>query len=121
MDLRDLDPSSPFLAQLKEDTGPVVLVNSFVVPDGAMEEVLACWQADAGYLKGCPGFISAQLHRGTGGSRLLVNVAVWESTAALAQAFADPDFQTKAHQYPDGLVSYPHVLERVAVEGVCVA
>jgi heme-degrading monooxygenase HmoA len=121
MKIGDLDPSSPFMAQLHEKTGPIVLINTFIVPDGKMDEVLANWKDDAAFMKGCPGYISTQLHRGTGNSRLLVNVAVWQSTEALFAAFSDPDFQEKAHRYPDGVEAYPHILERVSVEGVCVA
>jgi hypothetical protein len=50
-----------------------------------------------------------------------VNVAVWESARALGEAFRSPEFQQRAARYPDAAVAAPHVFERVAVPGVCVA
>ncbi|WP_059008576.1 antibiotic biosynthesis monooxygenase family protein [Streptomyces specialis] len=121
MQLDSLDPSTPLPAQLAEKTGPIVLVNTFVVPEGKTDEVIAAFRADAAFLKSRPGFLSAQLHRGTAGSNLLLNVAVWESTEALADAFADPAFHRSAHQFPEGVRILPHVYEKIAVPGVCVA
>jgi len=119
--IENLDESTPFLAQLQETTGPIVLCNTFVVPEGTIEAVMKAWHDDAGFMKAQPGFISAQLHRGTGGSRVLVNLSVWESTESLRNAFSSPEFQSKAKSYPDGLVVHPHILQKVAIEGVCVA
>lgn len=116
-----LDPSTPFETQLKAGTGPVVLVNTFFVPEGEAEKVLELWQDDALYMKRQPGYISAQLHRGVGGSNLLANVAVWESTEALVNAFTSEEFQAKHNVYPEGIVMYPHVFTKIAVDGVCVA
>ncbi|WP_326599916.1 antibiotic biosynthesis monooxygenase family protein [Streptomyces sp. NBC_01803] len=121
MQLESLDPSTPLPAQLQEKTGPIVLVNTFVVPEGKMDEMIAVFQADAAFLRTRPGFLSAQLHRGTAGSNLLLNVAVWESTEALAGAFNDPEFHRGAHRFPEGVRVLPHVYERIAVPGVCVA
>ena len=68
-----------------------------------------------------PGFISAQLHRGIGGSRVFVNYAVWESTAHFKRAFTNPEFQSKLGQYPPSAVASPHLFSKVAVPGMCVA
>ncbi|MEU9058956.1 antibiotic biosynthesis monooxygenase family protein [Streptomyces sp. NPDC048430] len=95
-------------------------MNTFIAPDGKVDEVLEAWKRDAAYFQKQPGYISAQLHRGTGGSRMLVNVAVWESVALLRAAFSAEEFQKARSNYPDGSVSYPHVLQKVAVEGICV-
>jgi heme-degrading monooxygenase HmoA len=120
--LDDLDPSTPFQAQLlTQDQGPVVLVNTFVVPTGGMETFLELWQETAKYMKRCPGHVSTQLHRGIAGSNALVNVSVWESAQTLRQAHANPEFRDKIKGYPDGTVSSPHLFQKVAVEGVCVA
>ncbi|NVI86438.1 antibiotic biosynthesis monooxygenase [Actinomadura sp. BRA 177] len=62
-----------------------------------------------------PGFVSLQMHKGTADSRLLMNVAVWESTEALATAFGRPEFQRMAAESPDDIVSYPHIFERIDV------
>jgi quinol monooxygenase YgiN len=119
--LTDLDPAAPFRAQLAEDTGPVVLVNTFVAPEGRVDDVVAVWAEDAAYFRSRPGYISAQLHRGVGASRVLVNVAVWESAQHLRDAFSDPQFQRHSERYPDGTVATPHLLHKVAVPGICVA
>lgn len=121
MELESLDPHTPFEAQLAEDTGPVVVVNTFIVPEGLMDEVIKIWQEDSSFMKAQPGYISAQLHRGVGGSNLLMNVAVWESAQALGRAFADPAFHAQVHQYPAGVRILPHVYRKVAVPGVCTA
>ncbi|WP_059008585.1 antibiotic biosynthesis monooxygenase family protein [Streptomyces specialis] len=120
-EVRHLDPATPMPAQLQEKTGPVVLVNTFFVPREAMDEFLTLWGADAAVMKAQPGFISTQMHRGTAGSQLLVNIAVWESTEALARAHANPEFRKATAKLPDGVIAHPHVFEKIAVEGVCVA
>lgn len=115
----DLDPTTSFMSQLREETGPIVLVNTFFVPREKTEEFLACWREDAAFMKSCPGFISAQLHRGTAGSQLAVNIATWESTEALARAHSNPEFRARSSKHPDGVVVYPHVYQKIAVEGIC--
>ena len=119
--LTDLDPAAPFVAQLAEDTGPVVLVNTFVAPEGRVDDVVAVWAEDAAYFRSRPGCVSAQLHRGVGDSRVLVNTAVWESARHLRAAFSDPQFQRHSERYPDGTVGTPHLLRKVVVPGICVA
>ncbi|WP_171166017.1 antibiotic biosynthesis monooxygenase family protein [Streptomyces sp. I05A-00742] len=121
MKLQDHDPTTPFLAQLQERTGPVTLVNTFVVPEEAAERFEKTWREDAGFMKAQPGFISTQLYRGTAGSRLWLNVAVWESTDALRAAFGRPEFQQARAKYSDAITAAPHVYTKVAVEGICVA
>lgn len=120
--INDLDPSTPFQSQLRtNEKGPVVLVNTFVVPAGGMEKFLERWQDTATYMKHCAGHVSTQLHRGIEGSNALVNVSVWESAQALLQAHDNPEFREKVKGYPEGTVSSPHLFQRIAVEGVCVA
>ncbi|MER5785575.1 antibiotic biosynthesis monooxygenase family protein [Streptomyces mobaraensis] len=121
MRLQDQDPTTPFPVQLKERTGPITLVNTFVVPEEHAERFERTWREDAGLMKAQPGFISTQLHRGTGGSRLWLNIAVWESTEALHAAFSRPEFQRARAAYPDGITASPHIYTKVAVEGICVA
>ncbi|QLJ06535.1 hypothetical protein HZZ00_28230 [Streptomyces sp. NEAU-sy36] len=55
------------------------------------------------------------MHRGTAGSRLLMNIAVWESTEALATALGSPEVQRMAADFPDDIVSYPHIFEPIDV------
>lgn len=51
-------------------------------------------------MKTKPGFISAQLFRGIGGSRIFTNVAVWESAGRLHAAFGTPEFARHKQRYP---------------------
>ncbi|HEY3506230.1 MAG TPA: antibiotic biosynthesis monooxygenase family protein [Actinocatenispora sp.] len=119
--LASLDPTTPMFAQFKEKTGPIVLANTFVVPTDRSEAFLDQWTKQAEYMKAQPGFVSLQMHRGTAGSQLFLNVAVWESTEALARALANPQFQSMSAEVPDDIQSYPHIFEKIAVEGVCEA
>ncbi|MEV3860871.1 antibiotic biosynthesis monooxygenase family protein [Streptomyces sp. NPDC050095] len=114
-DLQSLDPNTPMFAQFKEETGPVVLANTFVVPKARTESFLALFRRQAEFMRVQPGFVSLQLHQGTAGSELLMNVAVWESTEALAAAFGNPEFQRVAAEFGDDIVSYPHIFERIDV------
>ena len=72
-------------------------------------------------MKQQPGFISTQLHRALGESPTYLNYAVWESTAAFRAAFTNPDFQAKLSDYPSSAIASPHLFQKVAVPGICVA
>ncbi|MEU8707970.1 antibiotic biosynthesis monooxygenase family protein [Streptomyces sp. NPDC048565] len=113
--LQSLDPQTPMFAQFKEETGPIVLANTFFVPKEATEAFLPLFRRQAEFMKAQPGFISLRMHKGTAGSQLLMNVAVWESTEALATAFGSPEFQRMAGEFPDDVVSYPHIFEQIDV------
>ena len=119
--LAQMDPRVTFAEQLGQETGPVVLVNTFTVAPEDAELLLAVWAEDAAYMKRQPGFISTQMHRGTAGSATFVNVAVWESAAALRAAFFSPEFQAQVARYPESATTSPHLFEQVAVPGICVA
>lgn len=112
-ELRNLDPGTPLFAQFRQETGPVVLTNTFVVPEERTEEFLTLFRRQAAFMKAQPGFVSLRMHRGTAGSRLLMNVAVWESSGALAAAFGRPEFQRLAAESPADVVSYPHLYEEI--------
>ncbi|MGW1224091.1 antibiotic biosynthesis monooxygenase family protein [Streptomyces sp. NPDC001478] len=112
-ELRNLDPSTPLFAQFTEETGRVVLANTFVVPRERDEEFLVLFRRQAAFMSAQPGFVSLRMHRGTADSRLLMNVAVWESTEALATAFGRPEFQRMAAESPAEVVSYPHLYEEI--------
>ena len=116
----EMDKHVTLVDQLAREIGPVILVNTFqVAPDDA-DALLDAWASDAAYLKGRPGFISTQLHRGVGGSSTFLNVAVWESVQAFRAAFGDPAFQEGFARYPDTTVASPHLFQKVAVPGICV-
>ena len=119
--LREMDEHTTFMQQLQEDTGPIVLINEFNVASEDVETFLGVWADDAAFMKQQPGFISTQLHRGTAGSSTFVNVAVWESSRALGQAFSSPEFRERTARYPESAVAAPHVFQKVAVPGICVA
>jgi heme-degrading monooxygenase HmoA len=119
--LREMDERITYIQQLQENGGPVVLINQFNVAPEDAERLLEAWADDAAFMKQQPGFISTQLHRGTAGSSTFMNVAVWESARALGEAFGSPEFQERAARYPESAVVAPHVFQRVAVPGICVA
>jgi heme-degrading monooxygenase HmoA len=121
MQLREMDEQITYMQQLQEEGGPVVLMNQFNVAPDDVERFLEVWAADAAFMKQQPGFISTQLHRGTAGSTTFVNVAVWESPRALGEAFRSEEFQQRVAEYPENAVAAPHVFEKVAVPGICVA
>lgn len=113
--LQSLDPDTPMFAQFKEETGPIVLANTFFVPKERTEEFTTLFRRQAEFMKAQPGFLSMQMHKGTAGSQLLMNVAVWESTEALATALGNPEFQHMAAESPGDVVSYPHIFEQIDV------
>jgi heme-degrading monooxygenase HmoA len=65
-------------------------------------------------MKHQPGYISAQLHRGIGGSGVFINVAVWESLDAFRRALTRFRATT-----PAGVVASAHLFRRVAVSDIC--
>lgn len=119
--LRPLDPRFPIERQLTIEAVPVVLINVFTLDKADEAMFLKIWQDDAPLIKGQPGFISTQLHRAIGDSPTYLNYAVWESTAAFQAAFTNPDFQSKLSAYPSSAIAAPHLFQKVAVPGICVA
>ncbi len=118
--LKEMDERVPLRDQMAQDVGPVTLINTFTVEPEELDQLLRAWAADAALMKAQPGFISTQLHRGIGGSSVLVNVAVWESVGAFRRAFSNPAFQAKLGDYPPSTVGSPHLFTKVAVPGICV-
>ncbi|MGH8887456.1 MAG: antibiotic biosynthesis monooxygenase family protein [Egibacteraceae bacterium] len=117
--LRELDERVTYREQLEQEAAPVVLINEFhTAPDDA-DRLVEVWADDAAFMKQQPGYICTQLYRGIAGSTTFVNVAVWESAAALRDAFAKPEFQQRMTRYPAGTVASPHVFTKVAVSGIC--
>jgi heme-degrading monooxygenase HmoA len=121
MKLREMDDRITYAQQLHHDDGPVILINQFNLAPRDAERFLQVWADDAAFMKQQPGFISTQLHRGTAGSTIFINVAVWESARALGRAFGSPEFQARAARYPDSTTAAPHVFTKVAVPGICTA
>jgi hypothetical protein len=61
------------------------------------------------------------MHRAIGESPAYFNDAVWESTADFRAAFMHPEFRAKMPAYPSSAAAAPHLFQKVAVSGVCVA
>jgi heme-degrading monooxygenase HmoA len=119
--MRPLDPAFPIDRQIAVEAAPVVLVNVFTLDRADEEAFLAAWTDDAAFMKRQPGFISTQLHRAVGDSPTYLNYAVWETTAAFRAAFTHPEFRAKLTAYPASAVASPHLFQKVAVPGICVA
>jgi heme-degrading monooxygenase HmoA len=116
-----LDPAFPIQCQLEVEATPVVLVNVFTLDRADEQTFLKAWQDDATFMKRQPGFISTQLHRAIGDSPTYLNYAVWESTAHFKAAFTHPEFIAALSHYPASAVARPHLFQKVAAPGICVA
>ena len=121
MFIRPLDPAFPIERQVAIDASPVVLMNVFTLEKADESSFLKVWQDDAEFMKRQPGFISTQLHRALGESPTYLNYAVWESSAHFRAAFAHPEFRAKVSAYPSSAAATPHLFQKVAVPGICVA
>lgn len=117
----EMDQTVTLAEQLQDEGGPVVLVNTFVVPPADAEGLLAAWRADAEVMARQPGFVSTQLHRGIAGSGVFLNYAVWDSVAHFRAAFANPEFRARLSDYPESATASPHLFRKVAVPGICAA
>lgn len=121
MKFREMDPHVSMSDQLTTDVAPVILINEFNVEPSEADALIAAWADDAAFFKAQPGFISAQLHRGIRGSGVFLNYAVWESARHFREAFGKPELRSKLDRYPSSTVASPHLFEKVAVPGICVA
>ena len=120
LSIQEMDDRVSIRDQLAQENGPVILINTFTVPPEDADALLEAWTSDAQYMKQKPGFISTQLHRGVAGSSVFVNYAVWESVEAFRGAFTDPQFRAGLARYPETAGTTPHLVQKVAVPGVCV-
>ena len=64
----EMDENVTLKAQLEEDVGSVILLNKFTVKTKDVDQFLKVFATTTEMFKRQPGFISAQLHRGIGGS-----------------------------------------------------
>lgn len=119
--LKALDQTFPIEAQMGVDQSPVVLVNLFEVDASDEDALMRAWEADANWMKRQPGYISTQLHRAVGGSRLFLNYAVWESVAHFRAAFSHPEFASALVRYPSSAVAAPHLFRKLSVANICTA
>ncbi|SCB61096.1 Heme-degrading monooxygenase HmoA [Rhizobium aethiopicum] len=119
--IRPLDPAFPIDRQIGLEASPVVLINLFTLDVADEPKFLEVWQDDAAFMKRQPGFISTQLHRALGENPTYFNCAVWESNAHFRAAFVHPEFRAKTSVYPSSAIASPHLFQKVAVAGICVA
>lgn len=119
LQIKALDPTCPIQHQLGEEQSPAILVNVFEVDAQDEDALLRAWEGDAKWMKQQPGYISTQLHRAVGASRLYLNYAVWESVAHFRAAFTHPDFASALAHYPSSAVAAPHLFHKVAVANLC--
>lgn len=119
--IRPMDPAFPIERQIALDAFPVVLINLFTLEKADEQVFLQAWQADAAFMKRQPGLIATQLHRAIGESPTYLNYAVWESTESFRAAFNHPEFRASLAAYPSSSVASPHLFQKVAVSGICVA
>jgi Antibiotic biosynthesis monooxygenase len=75
----EMDKNVTLKSQLEEDVGPVVLLNKFTVNPEDVDKFLKVFADTTKMFRKQPGFISAQLHRGIGGSSTFFNYVIWES------------------------------------------
>ena len=117
--LIEKDEKVTLFEQMDSKVGPVILINKFNVKEEQVQEFLEAWADDAKYFKQQSGFISAQLHRGIGGSCVFLNYAIWESSEHLKRAFNTPEVKSRLDRYPSTVVASPHLFKKVAVPGIC--
>ena len=118
--LIEMDDSVTLQQQMTTEADPVILINKFTVKPEEADQLIDAWARDAAFLKLQPGFISAQLHRGIGGSSVFINVAVWQSVADFRHAFNQPEFRKSLEAYPPSTIASPHLFQKIAVPNICV-
>jgi heme-degrading monooxygenase HmoA len=116
----EMDECVTLSTQLEAKERSVILINKFNVVPEDTDLLVKAWSADAEFFKRQPGFISAQLHRGIGGSCVFLNYAIWESTEQFKNAFGSHEFKSRLGAYPSNTVVSPHLFKRIAVRGICV-
>lgn len=115
-----MDENVKILEQMEQDVAPVILINKFSMKAEDVDEFLRTWASGAAIMKRQPGYISAQLHHGIGGSSVFLNYAVWESTEHFKKASNNPEFKASLEELPASVVASPHLFKKVAVPGICV-
>ena len=76
---------------------------------------LAGWGFGHATLNGKPLYDNYEMHP------TYLNYAVWESTAAFRDAFGHPEFRTRLSAYLPSAVASPHLFQKIAAPGICVA
>jgi heme-degrading monooxygenase HmoA len=116
----EMDEDVTLKSQLEEDVGSVILLNKFTVKLEDVDQFLKLFAATTEMFKQQPGFISAQLHRGIGGSSTIFNYVIWDSAEHFKLAFNRPVFRSSMADLLPNTVMSPHLFKKVAVPGICV-
>src|SRR5215471_1804349 len=96
----EMDARSTLAAQMEQDVGPVILINTFTVNADETPRLLKAWSADAAWMKQQPGFISTQLHRGIAGSCVFLNYAVWGRRRPSGRPLHSPSSRRRSRSTP---------------------
>ena len=117
----EMDPTFALTEQFADkSTTPTILINVFDVDPKDHEAFKKAWAEDAAFFARQPGYISTQLHQGIGDSRMFVNYAVFENTAAFAATNKQPEFGPLRGVYPDSATAHPHLFKRLHIPLICV-
>lgn len=81
------------------DTSPVTVINAFEVPAAAADQFVSEWESDKELFQRQSGFLGGTLYRNLDpeGPFCFVNVARWESEAALMAARSPIEQQQSDH------------------------
>ena len=115
----EMDERVKLAEQMKENVAPVILINKFNVKAEEVDDFIRTWTNQAQIMKRQPGFISAQLHHGVGGSSVFLNYAIWESTEHFRKAANNQEIQSSLDKLPSNTVALPHLFKKVAIPGIC--
>jgi heme-degrading monooxygenase HmoA len=115
----DIDVAHPFQEQLDAQVGPIVLTNTFTIPEGQMDAAIQVWRQTALYAKVCPGYLSTQLHRGVANSNVLINYAIWESAQELRDCLHSEEFKVIVREFPAGTECRAQVSQKIRIDGAC--
>jgi heme-degrading monooxygenase HmoA len=119
--LQPLIEDIPIERQPEIDAGPIVLINYFTLDRADEDAFLTAWMADAAFMRKQPGLISTQLHRAIGDVPTYLNYAIWETTTQYRAAFTDTEFRATLNNYPASVRAFPHLFQKIAIPGACVA
>ena len=77
---------------------PMVLINSFEVPEADAETFIAAWQQARDYLATQPGYVDTALHQAVtpGADFQFVNIARWRTAEDFMSAIQSPGFRQAA-------------------------
>ncbi|MEU3010144.1 hypothetical protein [Nocardia asteroides] len=100
IDFFELCPKLPFTSQLAATDGPFTLFDIVIAPRWGTDTAIAAWYETTQFMRQRAGLLRPDLYRGSAGSNVLVNLAVWESAAALLEAVRSPGLDAATCGYP---------------------